>query len=219
MIFERRGAVGRPQTAGPSITKRAPALVSETSAGRRPHAPMTLETERLRLRPLNVSDLDPLHAMMGEPEVMEYWDIPAIDDLGLTAVILEAQLRDMEAGRALFWSVALKPGCEFVGCCDLSDIDRWHRRADVGFMFSSRYWGAGYAFEAMQAVIRHGVEALGLERLTARVHRGNDRSVGLLTRLGFAPEGVLRGYIARAGERRDCQLFGLLASEPTPPPR
>jgi RimJ/RimL family protein N-acetyltransferase len=46
--------------------------------------------------------------------------------------------------------------------------------------------------------------------LSARTQLGNVRSVKLLERLGFREEGLLRGYVHRDGERRDCQLFGLL---------
>ena len=48
-------------------------------------------------------------------------------------------------------------------------------------------------------------------RLLARTHRvatGAPRS--LLRKLGFEEEGLLRGYVLRDGERRDCRLFGLL---------
>ena len=34
--------------------------------------------------------------------------------------------------------------------------------------------------------------------------------VRLLEKLGFRHEGLLRGYVDRDGERRDCLLFGLL---------
>ncbi len=49
-----------------------------------------------------------------------------------------------------------------------------------------------------------------MQRLSARVHAGNIRSVRLLERIGFRQEGLLRGYVQRDGERRDCMLFGLL---------
>jgi ribosomal-protein-alanine N-acetyltransferase len=32
----------------------------------------------------------------------------------------------------------------------------------------------------------------------------------VLEKLGFEEEGMLRGYVERDGERRDCRLFGLL---------
>jgi ribosomal-protein-alanine N-acetyltransferase len=52
--------------------------------------------------------------------------------------------------------------------------------------------------------------ANGLRRLLARTHLGNRRSEALLEKLGFQEEGLLRGYVLRDGERRDCRLFGLL---------
>jgi RimJ/RimL family protein N-acetyltransferase len=97
-----------------------------------------------------------------------------------------------------------------IGLCDLSEIDRRHSRADVGFMVARRCWGAGYALEAMHAVIGHAAQGLRLRRLQARAHLGNVRSMRLLDRLGFRREGLLRGYVERDGERRDCALYGLL---------
>jgi ribosomal-protein-alanine N-acetyltransferase len=172
---------------------------------------MMLETERLTLRPLEAGDLANIHAMMGDPEVMAFWDVEAINDPSLTRIILEGQLNDMALGRALYWAMIADDSGGFAGCCDLSEIDLWHRRAEIGFMLLRPFWGGGYAFEAMSAVIRHSFEGLRLRRLSARVHLGNDRSVRLLHRLGFAEEGVLRGYVARGDERRDCRMFGLLA--------
>ena len=45
---------------------------------------------------------------------------------------------------------------------------------------------------------------------TGFIHLGNIRSVRLLEKLGFRHEGLLRGYVDRDGERRDCLMFGLL---------
>jgi ribosomal-protein-alanine N-acetyltransferase len=97
----------------------------------------------------------------------------------------------------------------FLGACDLSDIDWRHRRGEVGFVLAGAAWGQGYGLEAMRAVVDHAA-GLGLKRLWARAHAGNERSERLLRRLGFEEEGYLRGHIQRAGERRDCKIFGLL---------
>ena len=86
----------------------------------------------------------------------------------------------------------------------------WHKRAEIGFICAKPYWGEGYAMEALQAVIDHAAQGLRLRRLSARTHFGNLRSARLLERLGFQPEGVLRGHVERGGERRDCEVFGLL---------
>ena len=171
---------------------------------------MILQTSRLTLRPLQAEDAPNLHAIMSDAEVMAFWDIAEIEDMGLTSTILESQLDQMARRSAFYWAMVRAADDAFVGCCDLSEIDRRHHRAEVGFIVGREHWGDGYTLEAMRAVLSHAAQTLRLRRLTARTHLGNVRSVKLLERLGFEEEGLLRGYVDRDGERRDCQLFGLL---------
>lgn len=173
------------------------------------HAQPILETERLRLAPLTVADAPELGAQMDDPEVMAYWDVPAIDDPELVAVIVEAQVAGMTAGTALHLAIRTLSGNAFVGCCSLTEIDLWHKRAEIGFLLGRGVWGQGYALEAVRAVVAYAA-ASGLRKLAARTHLGNRRSEALLEKLGFRQEGLLRGHILRDGERRDCRLFGLL---------
>lgn len=168
-----------------------------------------LETERLRLEPLTAADAAHLFPIMGDPEVMAYWDVPEIDDPDIVSRIVGGQVEGMKDGRAMYWAMRTLADREFVGSCDLSEVDRWNRRAEVGFMLSRDAWGQGYALEAMRTVIAFAATS-GLRKLTARTHLGNRRSEALLDKLGFAEEGLLRGHILKDGERRDCRVFGLL---------
>jgi ribosomal-protein-alanine N-acetyltransferase len=77
-------------------------------------------------------------------------------------------------------------------------------------LFNRAYWRQGYAFEAMQAVIAHAFEDMKLDRLWARFHSGNAASQRLLERLHFNHEGTLKRHILRDGERRDCEIYGLM---------
>jgi ribosomal-protein-alanine N-acetyltransferase len=168
-----------------------------------------LETERLTLRPLTEADAGPMHRIMSDPDVMAHWDMAEIEDPDLTEAIIAGQVRSMDDGRACFWAITRTADSAFLGVCDLSDIDKWHHRGEIGFMLGRDAWGQGYGLEAMRTVVTQAA-AMGLRRLTARTHVGNHRSEQLLERLGFEAEGYLRGHIQRDGERRDCRLFGLL---------
>jgi ribosomal-protein-alanine N-acetyltransferase len=174
-----------------------------------PRHPPILETERLRLQPLAKADAPLLFPLLDDPEVMAYWDVPAIDDPDLVAAIVEAQVAAATAGQAIHWTIRSLDDAAFVGCCSLSEIDRWHKRGEIGFFLSREAWGQGYALEAMRAVVAYAGVA-GIRKLAARTHLGNRRSETLLEKLGFSQEGLLRGHILRDGERRDCHLFGLL---------
>lgn len=51
------------------------------------------------------------------------------------------------------------------------------------------HWGRGYAAEALQAVLVHAFETLGLEHLVAVVDAPNLRSHRLMLRVGFSQTG------------------------------
>jgi len=171
---------------------------------------MILNTERLVLRPLNPGDARAIHLMMSDAEVMAYWDVGKGEDPAVTGDIVQRQLNEMEQSRGFFWAMEREGDHKFVGVCGLSEIDRRHARAEVGFMVGRAFWGEGYTFEAMHAVIAHAAIVLRLRRLETRTQIGNVRAIRLLERLGFKREGLMRGYVERDGERRDCLLFGLL---------
>jgi len=171
---------------------------------------MVLRTKRLFLRPVAVSDAPALFEARGDAEVMRYWDWPEQKDVAAVERIFAEHIPELTSETTRWWAVALSPGGPAIGECDLSEIDTHHGRAEIGFLFARRHWGQGYAQEAMERVIDHGFDDLGLERLWARFHDGNDASKRLLEKLGFTYEGRLRSHIMRDHERRDCLIYGRL---------
>jgi [ribosomal protein S5]-alanine N-acetyltransferase len=174
---------------------------------------MILQTSRLTLRPIEASDAAALFAIRGDPEAMRYWDWPAQENVEAVEEVLSSHIPELADGRTLWWAAALGPDGPVIGECDLSEIDRDHRRAEVGVLFARKYWGQGYAREAMERVIAYAFGELGLERLSARLHVGNDASKKLLERLGFTYDGMLRGHLIRDGIRRDCLIYGRLKAD------
>jgi ribosomal-protein-alanine N-acetyltransferase len=170
---------------------------------------MNLQTPRLFLRPIQLHDAADLFVGRGDAEVMRYWDWPPQKCVDEVRGIITNHFADIQSGAVQWWVASLSPRGPAIGECDLSDIDLHHRRAEVGFLFRRAAWGQGYAREAMTRVLRYGFEDLGLERLSARFHAGNEASKRLLEALGFSHEGTLPGHVLRDGTRRDCMLYGL----------
>ena len=167
-----------------------------------------IETERLHLRPLSTADAPAIFRMRSDSETMRFWDWPPAKNQSDVSETIAAQIDDMESGRSIYWAICLEDNA--IGCCDLSEIDRQHTRAEIGYIFARNYWGQGLAQEAMKAVVGYAFGALELQRLYARIHAKNEASRRLLTRLGFSYEGTLRSHVVRDGARRDCQIYGLL---------
>lgn len=181
---------------------------------------ITLSTARLTLRPFVDADAAALHEMFGNPRVMRYWSSPpwqgdeelqrfmaynrAMDEDGsglrLAITRRHADSRDAHAGRP-------------IGQCTLFGIFRPSRRAEIGYSLAESAWGQGYATEACAELVRHGFEDLDLNRIEADIDPRNEPSAGVLRRLGFVQEGLMRERWIVAGEVSDTAFFGLLRSD------
>jgi [ribosomal protein S5]-alanine N-acetyltransferase len=145
------------------------------------------------LRRIAPSDAGALHAVFTEPGVRQY----LFDDILLTR---EETRKHVEAalGRDS-WVVELDGS--IVGFTSLRPVgnDR-----ELMFAVSERCWGRGVAFEAARAAMRHGFDALKLDRIVAGVDLPNQRSHRLMARLGFTATGETEGpkYRARTYEVR-----------------
>jgi RimJ/RimL family protein N-acetyltransferase len=180
---------------------------------------MILQTARLFLRPIAVSDATDLFEARGDAEVMRYWDWPAQRSAEEVRAIFEQHIPELADRTTMWWVASLSADGPAIGECDLSEIDLHHGRAELGFLFARQYWGKGYAHEAMERLIDYGFNDLGLTRLWARFHEGNAASKRLLEKLGFTYEGTLKQHILRDGARRDCLIYGRLrAAHPSTSP-
>ena len=128
-----------------------------------------LDTERLHLRPLAPRDAEALFAIMSDAAAMRFWDWSPFREVQTVREVVASQLASMQAGEACYWAACLRGTGHAIGTCDLSDIDRHHGRAEVGFAFHRSYWGNGYALEAMTAISDYAFSGMALARLGAPI--------------------------------------------------
>jgi RimJ/RimL family protein N-acetyltransferase len=160
-------------------------------------AVLTLETERLRLRPFHETDLDAYAAICADPEVMRY-----VGDRGVLtredawrqmAMLLgHWQLRGFG-----MWAVEERATSTLVGRVGLHYPEGWPDR-EIGWTLARPYWGRGFAFEAARAALTHAFEALRWERAISVIDPDNHRSIRLAERLGerFDHASDVRGHRA-----------------------
>jgi RimJ/RimL family protein N-acetyltransferase len=75
-------------------------------------------------------------------------------------------------------------GSELIGQVDLNPVDPPHYT--IGYWLSGDRTGHGHLTRACRAAIRYGRDALSATDIFAGVTHGNDESVAVLRRLGFA---------------------------------
>jgi ribosomal-protein-alanine N-acetyltransferase len=91
------------------------------------------------------------------------------------------------------------------------------RSAYLGYAAFAPHEAKGYMTEGLVLVLRHAFGTIGLHRVEANVQPGNDRSIALLSRLGFRREGFSPRYLRIGGEWRDHIRYALLSEEFAPP--
>jgi ribosomal-protein-alanine N-acetyltransferase len=173
----------------------------------------TIEGRHVVLRPLRDADGPGILAIFGDPEVMRFWSSPALSDITAAAALIE-DIRTAFRDRRLFqWGVSLRDRDEVIGTCTLLNVDRDHRRAEIGFALRRDHWGRGLASDAVGALIGFSFETLDLHRLEADVDPQNERSIRVLERQGFQREGYLRERWHHLGDVHDGVFMGLLRRE------
>jgi RimJ/RimL family protein N-acetyltransferase len=153
----------------------------------------TLETPRLRLRPLAETDEADLVALDSDPEVMRYVGSPA----GVKSpaeTVERARLRIRETRRGDyeplgFWRIESRRDGTFHGVGALIRMPDGGD-VEVAYRLARSAWGLGIATEAAGALVAHALGPLALPRVVAVTYPENRASQRVLDKLGFERRGI-----------------------------
>ena len=154
----------------------------------------TFETERLILRPLELTDADRMYLLDSDPEVMKYIGMPVLTKPEESVKVIE-MIRDQydRFGIGRF-AVVEKDSGLLVGWSGLkfndSTINAFKDFYELGYRFLPETWGKGYASETGKAFVDKLFDEMKLKNLYAYAHSENGASNHILTKLGFSKTGT-----------------------------
>jgi RimJ/RimL family protein N-acetyltransferase len=163
-----------------------------------------LETSRLTLRRLDFEDAPFLVGLLNQPSFLAN-----IGDRGVRNIedahryLREGPMHMYERHGFGLWHVARRADGVAIGMCGLLKRDILPD-VDIGYAFLPEHWGVGFAFEAADAVMRHGARKFGLERIVGVVSEGNVPSIRVLEKLGMSFERM----IAMREDEPPVRLYG-----------
>lgn len=173
----------------------------------------TLQTERLILRRLLVSDSADVYAYSHRADVTEHLTWTPHPDQAFTADYLRYLGQRYNVGDYFNWAVVEKHSGRVIGSCGFTRFDYPNDSGEIGYVFNPEFGGRGYATEAVGEVMRFGFVALRLHRIEARYLVGNRRSAMLLERLGMHFEGERREAMLVKGAYRTVGTYSMLIGE------
>ncbi len=171
-----------------------------------------LELHGFVLREIAPSDVAAWHRYLSDVETIEWTSTPLMDEREVAALIEFFRDRFVDK-TAIRW--ALSEGREgvMVGDCGYNSFNSRDGRGEIGYQLAKPLWGRGIMTRAVGTLLDYGFRTLELNKVEATVSVGNERSAGLLRKLGFTVEGTIRDYRNRRGVLGDSWYFGLLRRE------
>ncbi|MBO5326603.1 MAG: GNAT family N-acetyltransferase [Clostridia bacterium] len=172
-----------------------------------------LETDRLHLRAIRVSDAADMYDYAKRDEVTKYLLWNPHPDVTYTRRYLEYLAGRYRLGQFYDWAIVSKSDQRMIGTCGFVRFDCPHNSAEIGYVLSPDYQGQGYMYEAARRVMQFGFSVLGLHRIEARYMIENASSRQVMEKLGMTFEGVKRSSMLVKGQYRDIGYCAILANE------
>jgi RimJ/RimL family protein N-acetyltransferase len=161
-----------------------------------------IRTQRFLMRPWTLADVDALHALWTAPEVRRYlWDDVVIPRETVIEIV-ESHLATSEQHGFGYWAVC-DPSLEaaIAGFCGFRFIDDGPE-IEILYGLRGEYWGKGLATEVCRAALDYLWRSTSFERVYARTDVPNEKSVGVMRRLGMRHESAseMITYVVGRGE-------------------
>ena len=173
----------------------------------------SLTTNRLFLRHIQPTDAEDLFATFADEEAMQFYGHEPHRSVDETHALIEQIQARYGRREAIRWGITLKGQDRVIGSCGFHHFDTGFHRAETGYELQRAFWGQGVMTEAVSAILTYGFDFMGLHRVEAIIDIANERSKGLLLKLGFSYEGNLRQRYFFRDRFEDEHFFGLLREE------
>jgi aminoglycoside 6'-N-acetyltransferase len=179
--------------------------------------PLIIETERLILRPLRLSDVDDLYEYQSHPEIVRYIPWPertreqVIEALEKHAPNSKSELK--EDGDYILLAWELKDSGKVIGQSNAGYESSRDQLADIGWVTHQNFQRQGFAFEATKALMAHIFSCSPVHRIIANIDTRNPESAKLAEKLGMRREGEFKDSEFFKGDWCSMWLYAILKEE------
>jgi len=148
--------------------------------------PVSIETARLTLRPLQLEDFEPFASFVRDPDAGRFVGGPQVRSVAWRNFMTMAGAWHLQ-GVSMF-SVLLKETGEWIGRVGPWYPDGWPG-TEVGWGIVPRFWGRGFATEAASATMDYAFDTLGWDEVIHTIDPRNAASIKVARKLGAEDRG------------------------------
>ncbi|RTY93634.1 GNAT family N-acetyltransferase [Flavobacterium sp. GT3R68] len=150
---------------------------------------LIIQTERLILRKMMISDAEAMFKLDSNPNVVKYLGNTPFKSIGESInLINNVSNQYLKNGIGRF-SVVLKETNEVIGWAGIKFVTEPENNQthfyDLGYRLQEEHWGKGYATEATRAWLDYAFQTMNLPVLIASVNVDNFNSNKIVQKFGF----------------------------------
>lgn len=174
----------------------------------------TIKTERLILSKYELDDYtDAYNNWCKEDVVAKYVTWEAHKSFEETKEFIKSEV-DSYGPDTYKWIVRIKETNEAIGGITVVHLKKNDLRAELGYCYGSKYWGNGYATEALKAVINYLFNKVGLELIVIDHMAQNPASGRVMQKAGLHYVATLPKWIIdKEGKRDDLVFYQIFKGE------
>ncbi len=168
----------------------------------------------MRLEPLAKAHLAGLVLVGLDEELWRWIPVPVrtAEEMG---AYIDTALEEQKRGVSLPFALIERATGLAIGSTRYGNIDRTHRRAEIGWTWVAREWQrTAVNTKAKYLLLRHAFEILGCIRVELKTDSLNERSRAAILRIGAQEEGIFRNHmITASGRIRHTVYFSIVDCE------
>ena len=170
-----------------------------------------METKRLLIRNFCLDDAKSCFRSWGQDrELGKYIVLYPMRTLEQMEALVEGLSSNKNA-----WVITTKENGDTIGYITVDIPYEQLQIGEIGYVMGEKYQGHGYAYEAVKCIINEYLIKQNLYMIEAKYNELNRASAGLLNKLGFHRDGILRDrrIDLTTGERCNMIVCSLQQSE------
>lgn len=169
----------------------------------------------VRLRAIEMDDLDRYLAWINDPEVVQYLATAAPHPVSRAQE--EEWIRSAVTHTRppeITFAIETLDSATHIGSVGLHRVGNTAHHASLGILIGDKsYWNRGFGTDAITIMLHYAFEELNLNRVWLEVHDFNHRAIACYRKCGFIEEGRLRQDRFRNGQYGDTLIMGVLRNE------
>jgi RimJ/RimL family protein N-acetyltransferase len=150
---------------------------------------LILETDRLLLREIRLSDAEDMFRLDSSPNVVKYLGNNPVKSIEESVTLIEMIRNQYIQNGIGRFAVVLKESNEFIGWCGIKFLtepeNNYVNVYEIGYRLIEEHWGKGFGFEAAKAWLDYGFNTMKVKTMYASVHKENAASKRILEKLGL----------------------------------